>query len=1126
MTDYLNMGSDSGLFGSVRQVCELQLVNWSVFRGYHSIPIAHGLDSPAVTTVTGESGIGKSALVDAYFEIIAKNPRFNSASNKGTRGSSIANDKRTLISYIRGKMANEETAEGLKMQRMHSPLDQPVWSAIAVTAVNDMGGHVTVGKAFWADAGCSDNDGLARVMFTADSEFNISRLESIAGERFKSSAFEKMGLTTYSSVTDYLSDVYCKLGISENGDPEKIVDLLLSAKEGAQFDSVEELFKNMVMSKPSSLAAAKDAVEFFESVESSWKDIRSIEEKRDLLKTLPDHVRSYREKMSQVQRLSDINQGSVEFARSELYRELAESICAAERGEGLLKRYSLEHERLVAEHERCKIARREAEQALYGNGGNQLDILEKAANSAEAHVRAVRSTRSELARVSAELFGDIPETAEDFDLWQSGARQCLEGKAAALDAAYKQLSESTTKEDALKRGQAELADQLRYMMENRGMVPAHLRRVRDALAAGLGIPAENAPFAAELMEIDDPRWSDAVEGALFDLARTILIDSSLSEKFGETAEGAYLPDRINVEFAQAQMPVGDGALEGVCSHVSVDTSSPFAGWLSMRLAADDARLAAASELSSVDRAAVTSGGQTRAGERASAGDLGARIIGIDNAAAVKEAEDKLDKIKENLEEANSNIVDSKNEIESINTAANVAEDIVSVRFSDIDLIGAKAAKERADAELAAFKREHDLSALKLQVEMCEKSVQAASEKADSAARALDHYKAILQDANDILGSPQRSSAVPPAAMSMLEERVEGAGSALEKWEALGKVDIADIVAKAQQGLVSARASANAYCQAAESTMREYRRHWGDGFEGATIECADYYLERQAELALEDVPGLGDKLIEKLYTHVNLKLAGVDAALDNDKRTINSTVAELNRVMQPLPFGPEHGTLQLKISWPGTSELSEWRRKTDALRKLAASPTETCDPMELMEATAEVMEDLRERLSDAHATPAQQAAHTIRRNRILNCCEHMTLDARDTYTDKSGEVHTAVIQSLGTSSGGECQEAMAFIQAIALLSALKCDTLSGTPHPSFGFVVLDEAFVKSSPAFTRRGIAAWVACGFQLFLAIPASNAQTTLEVSQQAYTILKNANSVSTFRPQALPEKRRACCGI
>jgi len=92
------------------------------------------------------------------------------------------------------------------------------------------------------------------------------------------------------------------------------------------------------------------------------------------------------------------------------------------------------------------------------------------------------------------------------------------------------------------------------------------------------------------------------------------------------------------------------------------------------------------------------------------------------------------------------------------------------------------------------------------------------------------------------------------------------------------------------------------------------------------------------------------------------------------------------------------------------------------------------------------------------------------------------------------------------SGGERQKLVTFCLAAALRYQLARD---GAALPNYGLVVLDEAFDKTDPAFTRAGLDVFRTFGFQLLLATPLKMLQTLEDYVGGAAVVLNEAGSGS-----------------
>src|SRR3954451_14926922 len=114
----------------------LQVINWGVFDGYHSIPFSTG-----GALIAGASGSGKSSLLDAIsLGFLPFNRRnFNPSGDNTAAGSSAG--RRTVDKYVRGAWG--QRSDGSTSRVMYLRGDGTTWSAVAVTYASDTGRTVT-----------------------------------------------------------------------------------------------------------------------------------------------------------------------------------------------------------------------------------------------------------------------------------------------------------------------------------------------------------------------------------------------------------------------------------------------------------------------------------------------------------------------------------------------------------------------------------------------------------------------------------------------------------------------------------------------------------------------------------------------------------------------------------------------------------------------------------------------------------------------------------------------------------------------------------------------------------------------------------------------------------------------
>ena len=238
------------------QLASMQLVNFGPFDGYHAFNYKTGFDHAPTTVVAGDSGTGKSTLEDAFFEVMTRNGSYNTASNEGGRVGSLTSEKRSLIGYVRGKLADTEDEDGNQVARLLRDGSCNRWSAVVLTFESDAHTVFTVAKLFWIGAGYNANADIKQLRITMYAPFDPRVLEPIAAQNFTADRLRRLigsDFKSFSRVDEFLTYIYQVLKVDESGQGKDVFDLLGRIRSGAGFRSIAELFREQVLDVPVSL---------------------------------------------------------------------------------------------------------------------------------------------------------------------------------------------------------------------------------------------------------------------------------------------------------------------------------------------------------------------------------------------------------------------------------------------------------------------------------------------------------------------------------------------------------------------------------------------------------------------------------------------------------------------------------------------------------------------------------------------------------------------------------------------------------------------------------------------------------------------------------------------------------
>ncbi|KKI22004.1 hypothetical protein XM48_03475, partial [Leucobacter sp. Ag1] len=413
---------------------ELQLVNWGGYDGAHRVRF-----SPTATLLCGGSGSGKSTLMDAYIALMMPHTTpFNGASNGGVAGRPRGDEQRNILSYGRGKIDESRTEEGTKVRVLRGD-GTDTWTAIAATWLDHDGSRFTAVRAWYIPATARTLDDTVRVRATVDGPFDLSALESAAGQRLSDASVRAAGLETVATDREFSARLHSVLGIGAAGAGSKAMSLLARIQAGQQITTVDELYKRMVLEEPETLTIADAVVSHFDELESTrgrmvtaQKQVRALRPIRDMRTRIEESAERLR-LIDAVGRFSDpASLASLWRAgrRLELLRAVEGELQAQKRDadDAVRVQQTLAD---AAESERDGLL-----EVLRNAGGDRLETAERELRGIEQRLTAVRQERERFDGILAVL-GAEAGTATEFAALAETARGALgdpNAKAAAREA--------------------------------------------------------------------------------------------------------------------------------------------------------------------------------------------------------------------------------------------------------------------------------------------------------------------------------------------------------------------------------------------------------------------------------------------------------------------------------------------------------------------------------------------------------------------------------------------------------------------------------------------------------------------------------------------------------------------
>ncbi|MCW2519377.1 MAG: nuclease, partial [Mycobacterium sp.] len=493
----------------------LQVINWGVFDGYHTIPFGQG-----GALIAGASGSGKSSLLDAIsLGFLPFNRRnFNASGDHSAAGSSAG--RRTVDKYVRGAWGQRSEAGASKVMYLRG--DGTAWSAVAVTYTSNTGRAITGLVLKWL-TGESRSDSSSRFVL-ADGDRDIEDVcNRWASGRFDSGVFKDDDWRFSTKVeSQYLAQLYASIGIRASDAAQQ---LLGKAKSLKSVGGLEQFVREFMLDEPSSLTRLPDALKQIDPLVDARELLAVAQRKRKILGDIEKIQQRYGSESSDLGIIDLVDQPMVRAYTDHV--RLAQCPAQIDSLDATIDQLGNEYEDVTRS---LNLAKAEADSLNAQISGSSASIgpLQSQVAAAEAQAEEISRRRAAYESMVTAQKLDIPDTADEFwNLREELTTAVTEmlarldrGKEASTDAEYAQKVARMARDEATK--------ELRRVEHVGSALPESAITMREHICAAVGVDSTELPYIAELMDLrpDQSRWRTAVEKVLRGVGLRLLVPDS------------------------------------------------------------------------------------------------------------------------------------------------------------------------------------------------------------------------------------------------------------------------------------------------------------------------------------------------------------------------------------------------------------------------------------------------------------------------------------------------------------------------------------------------------------------------------------------------------------------------
>ena len=1056
----------------------LQLINWGVFDGYHSIPFsANG------ALITGSSGSGKSSLLDAISLAFLPDHRrnFNASGDATAAGSSSG--KRTVGKYVRGAWGERRSGTSAGREIMYLRGTGPAWAAIAVTYTSTSGTSITGLVLKWLAAGKLTDAGSSYFIHDGDTDI-VEVCNEWASAGYNTSRFRDRGWRGGPGEGKYLATLYSLIGIRGSDAAQQ---LLGKAKSLKSVGGLAQFVREFMLDEPRSVAGIKDALDQIDPLVQARELLDVARRKRTILGNIEEVQERYAGESATFSVLDTIDTDAVRAYLNNLRLrtagpEIADLDDQIARLDGDLNSLTAQHDQLRADHSNLL--------SRISTSTGDLAPLQEQLAAAQKFAGEVAIKRTNYEHRIAALGFELPDDGSQF--WE--LRDQLMDDATRIDsqleAGKAQFAETLAHEVAVRGQRDAVAAELHRVEQAGSTLPRAEHEMRRMLANHLQIDESELRYVAELVELrpDAGRWRLAVEKVLRGAGLRLLVPDEHFRAALRYVNSHDMRGRIQLHHAeQHPMPTPEPGTLGAMlravdpdhpcaaealtilarlgNHVCVDDPAEFRNHAKavtdQGLRKDSAKLAVKD-----DRQAL------RPSQYIFVGHVDSKIT------ALREELDHEQRLYDAAHQASADLDRDRTELQQRRDAyRRVCEQFT--QWSEIDT---DTADDRVDALTDQYEllmdANPDVEALQRKAEEIWEQVRGAISQAALVRDKIathDKRRTQLLDLTDRL---THEPIADQAAATLDGFREESAA-------------VLDVLAPEpyRQELMKAvnrdRDRMRADARRSRDELARIVASYDEEFPDAIPNDSDDFDERVHDYVSvcrrideRELPSAYERMRRLITEQAPGAILSLHMAADAEERRIVEQIERVNSGLGSVAFNS--GTrLRLqpgRKTLPAVAELNEKARQISA-RTAAVS---FGDEQAILEQYADILL-LRQRLAgDSPEDRAWTRDALDVRNRFDFYCEE-----RDA---SSGEV-IRTYSNAGDNSGGEQEKLMAFCLAGALSFNLAAPD-SDDNRPLFAQLMLDEAFSKSDPQFAQQALSAFRKFGFQLVIVATVQNTST------------------------------------
>lgn len=1085
----------------------LEVFNWGTFDQRVWMIEPSGFNS----LMTGDIGSGKSTLVDAITTLLV--PPNKITYNKAA---GAERKERTLRSYVLGEHKNErDEYNNSKPVYLRDEKDCSVILCYFYNSGFNKG--LTLAQVFWMN-----NGNVNKFFVTSRENLNIHDHFSLKEDETEISALKMQikeipNTSVFDTFKDYSNSFRPFLGINS----DKVLELFFQTVSMKSIDRLTVFMRDHMLEHIDFKSDIEAMIQSYDNLTKAYESVQRAKKQLNMLDPLLVDISKYETLSKKIDELQEYIEYLPFYFTEKKYGLLVDYIETSKHTYSAVKEQIDQRKTSI---ERFREREKDISISISKNKeGQRIQELERDITRFEEIKESKFNRQQEYSNLCTSLGIKTADNDKSFTNSIENAKHLLEQVEDEQDKRRDDGNKAYSFRVQLENDYNKYKSEFESLNKRKTKIPSSSLKIRNAIIENCSLEGVELPFAGELIKVksSEKEWEGALERFLHNFGLSLLVPEEHYRSISKYVNQTDLKGRLvyfKVPNSIAISPINELSDNVVITKLEIKTDSEFSKWIHNELITKfDLVCCETIEQFQDEKRAITkkgqikgSGGRHEKDDRKRLFDEQEFVLGWDNKEKIESIKKQMNSLHQQIQQCfkEQDLFKSR-EKELENQRDNLRELLKIKDFGEIDW-------EKAALEIQKLRQE----------------IRELEQTSDQLRTLKDHLSQIQKQIAD----EEEKKAELEGKKALIFDQIKRSEEASK--ECKSKLDTNPFKEKEQNPDISSYLRTDTFCitsidkELQDTIERMYqerksntdrRESLGNSIVGKMTQYKDTYREETIDMVAEiksipefvevynklkdeNLPKYEDNFRKELREHTIQSIATFSSKLEYEVKNIEKNIRVINKFLYDLEYNP--GTyIELRSDKAPENDIKEFKAELkDCLSETLGN--EDVYNEERFHKVRRLLDKFKS--ADTADNNWTNRVIDVRNWLIFSAAEksHADNSEKEFYSDSSGK------------SGGQKEKLAYTILASAL--AYRFGPAGNQPvSNSFRFVIIDEAFGRSSDESARYGLELFKKLNLQLLIVTPLQKINVVEDYINFVHLISNDNGEYSRTRDITIQEYKK-----